>query len=48
VNFYVINGAVRYKDEYNLYALVFGLVFLMMAGVIKEGIKLKAEQDLTI
>lgn len=47
-NFQVMNGGIKHVFDLNIYSFVFGLVFLMMAGVIKEGIQIKEEQDLTI
>jgi len=47
-HFQVMNGGLSRVTDFNIMPIVFGLIFLMMAGIIKEGIKLKEEQELTI
>lgn len=47
-NFQVINGGLDRTGRFSFWPIIFGLIFLMMGGVIREGIKLKQEQDLTI
>lgn len=47
-HFQVMNGGLTRITDLNIMPVVFGLIFLMMAGIIREGIKLKEEQDLTI
>lgn len=47
-HFQVMNGGLSMTGTFNFWPIIFGLIFLIMAGVIKEGMKIKEEQDLTI
>ncbi len=47
-NYQVMNGGLFRVVDFNIMPLVMGLIFLIMAGVIKEGMKIKEEQELTI
>lgn len=47
-NFQVMNGGLFEMIDFKIMPIVFGLIFLIIGGIIKEGIKIKEEQDLTI
>ncbi len=47
-HFRVLNGGVKSVMDTDLTPLVFGVIFLLMAGMVYEGSKLKEDQDLTI
>ncbi len=47
-NFRVINGGIHFFDGVNLTPVVFGVVFLLLSGMIYEGSRLKEDSDLTI
>lgn len=47
-NFQVMNGGLFKIIDFEIIPIVFGLIFLIIGGIVKEGIKIKEEQDLTI
>lgn len=47
-NFQIINGGLDLSRHMNNSPVIFGIVFLLMAGIVHEGSKIKEDSDLTI